>query len=134
MRTFSTLSVVCCCSPRPDAAPLLRPGIMLELHFWLLSGKHGAALRTLADPDSHASRLAAAIAILRAEYRSRVPTERLAAAAMNLTAFHKHFKHMTSLTRSALDQNHALSAYKFRMRSRRTLHSFTARGSCRWSC
>jgi AraC-like DNA-binding protein len=84
---------------RPDAAPLLRPGIMQELHYWLLSGKHGAALRALADPDSHASRLAAAIAILRAEYRSRMPVERLAAAAaMSLTAFHKHFKHMTSLT------------------------------------
>ncbi|RWC40880.1 AraC family transcriptional regulator [Mesorhizobium sp.] len=84
---------------RPDATSLLRPGIMYELHYWLLSGQHGAALRSLADPDSHASRLAAAIAILRAEYRSRVPIERLAAAAaMSLTAFHKHFKHMTSLT------------------------------------
>jgi AraC-like DNA-binding protein len=84
---------------RPDAAQLLRPGIMRELHYWLLSGKHGAALRTLADPESHASRLAATVAILRAEYRSRIPIERLAAAAaMSLTAFHKHFKHMTSLT------------------------------------
>ncbi len=84
---------------RPDAAPMLRPGIMRELHYWLLSGPHGPALRTLADPDSYAGRLAAAIAILRAEYRSRVPAERLAAAAaMSLTAFHKHFKMMTSLT------------------------------------
>lgn len=84
---------------RPDAALLLRPGIMRELHYWLLSGQHGAALRTVADPDSHASRLGAAIAILRTDYRSRVPVERLAAtAAMSLTAFHKHFKHMTSLT------------------------------------
>lgn len=84
---------------RPDATALLRPGIMRELHYWLLSGQHGAALRTLADPDSYAGRLASAIAILRAEYRSRVPVERLAAtAAMSLTAFHKHFKVMTSLT------------------------------------
>jgi len=84
---------------RPEATPFLRPGIMRELHYWLLSGQHGAALRGLAAPDSHASRLAAAIAILRDEYRSRVPVERLAsAAAMSLTAFHKHFKHMTSLT------------------------------------
>jgi AraC-like DNA-binding protein len=84
---------------RRDAIPLLRPGIMRELHYWLLSGQHGAALRALAAPDGHASRLAAAIAILREEYRSRVPVERLAAAAaMSLTAFHKHFKQMTSLT------------------------------------
>jgi AraC-like DNA-binding protein len=84
---------------RPEATPVLRPGIMWELHYWLLSGQHGAAIRALADPDSHASRLAAAIAILRAEYRSRASVERLAAAAaMSLTAFHKHFKQMTSLT------------------------------------
>lgn len=83
----------------PEAIPLLRPGIMRELHYWLLRGPHGATLRALADPDSHASRLAAAVAILRSEYRSRVPVERLAgAAAMSLTAFHKHFKGMTSLT------------------------------------
>ncbi|MBD3894656.1 AraC family transcriptional regulator [Halomonas sp. ML-15] len=84
---------------QPDAIPLLRPGIMRELHFWLLSGPHGNALRSLAAPDSHASRLATAIAIIRAEYRSRVPVERLAAeAGMSLSSFHKHFKHMTSLT------------------------------------
>src|SRR5690554_5993746 len=83
----------------PEAMPLLHPGIMRELHYWLLSGDHGADLRVLADPDSHANRLATAIAILRREYRSHVPVERLAqAAAMSLTAFHKHFKHMTSLT------------------------------------
>ncbi len=84
---------------QPEAIPLLRPGIMRELHFWLLSGPHGTVLRSLVDPNSHASRLAAAIAILRAEYRTRLPVERLAAeASMSLTSFHKHFKHMTSLT------------------------------------
>ena len=84
---------------RPNAAPILRPGIMRELHYWLLSGRHGPALRKLADPDGYAGRLASAISILREEYRSRVSVERLAAAAaMSLTAFHKHFKMMTSLT------------------------------------
>ncbi|MBP1848081.1 AraC-like DNA-binding protein [Rhizobium petrolearium] len=83
----------------PDATPIVRPGIMRELHYWLLSGPHGPALRTLADPDSYAGRLAEAIAILRSEYRARIVVERLAAAAaMSLTAFHKHFKMMTSLT------------------------------------
>ncbi len=84
---------------RPEAIPLLRPGIVQELHYWLLSGQHGAALQSIADPTSYASRLGAALAILRAEYRSRIPVERLAAAAgMSLTAFHRHFKHMTSVT------------------------------------
>lgn len=84
---------------RPEAIPMLRPGIMRELHYWLLSGPHGCALQSMADPDGHAGRLAEAIAILRAEYRSRIPVERLAsAAAMSLSAFHKHFKAMTSLS------------------------------------
>jgi AraC-like DNA-binding protein len=84
---------------RPEATPLLCPGIMGELHYWLLSGRHGAALRSLADSDSHANRLAEAIAILRAQYRSRLSVEGLAAATgMSLTAFHKHFKRITSLT------------------------------------
>ena len=42
---------------------------------------------------------AAAIAILRSEHRSRISIDRLAkAAAMGPTAFHKHFKQLTSLT------------------------------------
>lgn len=84
---------------RPDAIPLLRPGIMRELHYWLLTGPHGADLRALCDPTSHANRLAPTIAILRAEYRTRISVERLAAeAGMGLTAFHTHFKRMLSLS------------------------------------
>lgn len=84
---------------RPGAVPLLRPGILRELCYWLLTGPDAAQLRALADVNSHWSRLAAAIAILRAEFRSRVPVERLAVtASMSLTAFHKHFKYLTSLT------------------------------------
>lgn len=83
----------------PQALPVLHPPIMRELHYWLLAGTHGQALRALAVPESHASRLAAAIAILRADFRSRISLQRLArAAAMSLTAFHKHFKALTSLT------------------------------------
>lgn len=84
---------------QPEAIPLLRPGIARELHYWLVSGQHGHALRNLADPSGCADRLSAATAMLRAEYRTRIPVERLASAsAMSLTAFHKHFKQMTSLT------------------------------------
>lgn len=83
----------------PAAIPLLRPGIIRELHYWLLTGKHRAAMWNLADPNSHASRLGAAIAILRTDYRSHIPIERLAeAASMSLTAFHRNFKHMISMT------------------------------------
>ncbi|WP_437300305.1 AraC family transcriptional regulator [Sorangium sp. So ce426] len=83
---------------RPEAIPLLHPGIARELHYWLLSGPHGAALRALSLPTSSASRLAAAIAMLRAEYRTRIPVRRLAkSAGMSSTAFHVQFKQLTSL-------------------------------------
>ena len=84
---------------RPEAIPILHPGIVRELHYWLLTGPHGASLAAMTLPESHTARLAAAIAILRRDFRSRVPVERLAAAAaMSLTAFHQRFKHITSLT------------------------------------
>lgn len=84
---------------RPDAIPLLRPGIMRELHYWLLTGPHGGDLRAVCDPASQANRLAPIIAILREEYRTRISVERLAAeAGMGLTAFHTHFKRMLSLS------------------------------------
>ena len=84
---------------RPEAIPLLRPGIVQELHYWLLAGPHGATLRGLANPRGHAQRLAPALALLRAEYRERPSVQRLAAAAaMSASNFHKHFKQVTSLT------------------------------------
>jgi AraC-like DNA-binding protein len=91
---------------RPEAIPILQPGIMRELHYWLLSGPHGPALQSLGLPFSNASRLAAAIAILRAEYRSRISVSRLAkAAGMSQTAFHVHFKQLTSLTPIQFQKN-----------------------------
>jgi AraC-like DNA-binding protein len=84
---------------RPAAALLLRTGIMMELHYWLLSGLHGPALRRLALPDGQAQRIASAVKVLRAEYRSSIRVERLAAAAgMSVTTFYRHFKALTSLT------------------------------------
>lgn len=84
---------------RPEAIPVLRPAILKELHYWLLAGRHGAALRRLALPDGHAQRIARAIAILRAEFAGAVPVQRLAeAAGMSPSSFHQHFKAMTSLS------------------------------------
>ncbi len=84
---------------RPEAIPVLRPAILKELHYWLLAGRHGGALRRLALPDGHAQRIARAIAILRAEFAAPLPVERLAAAAgMSPSSFHQHFKAATSLS------------------------------------
>jgi AraC-like DNA-binding protein len=84
---------------RPEAVPVLRPAIVQEMHYWLLAGRHGAAIRRLARPDGHAQRIARAVAILRAEFAGPVPVERLAAAAgMSPSSFHQHFKAVTSLS------------------------------------
>ena len=83
----------------PASIPLLSSGIMKELLFWLLSGPHADIVRTLALPDNNASRVGRAIAKLRADYRKPLSLQLLAGeAAMELTAFHKHFKRLTSLT------------------------------------
>ncbi|MDX6804875.1 AraC family transcriptional regulator [Terrihabitans rhizophilus] len=84
---------------RSDAVPLLHEGIMRELHYWLLSGPHGENLRARCDPTSHANRLAAAVALLRTDFRSRLPIGRLAATAgMSVSGFHGHFKRLLSLS------------------------------------
>lgn len=84
---------------KPDAIPVLHAGLMKELHYWLLTGPHGTELRAIAARESISSRIGRAIAILREDFRDRIPVERLAdAAAMGLTAFHRHFKELTSLS------------------------------------
>ena len=84
---------------RPEAISLLHPGIGRELHYWLLVGRHGAALRELALPSAYAARLGAAMRVLRERYNSPLSVQELAEMAnMSVTAFHRHFKSMTSLT------------------------------------
>lgn len=84
---------------RPEAAAVLRPSIVKEMHYWLLAGRHGAAIRRLALPDSQTQRVARAVAMLRAEFARPIPVERLAATSgMSLSSFHQHFKAVTSLS------------------------------------
>lgn len=84
---------------RPEAVSVLLPGLMKELHYWLLTGPHGPQLKAMTAVDSHLSRLNRALALLRSEYQHRISIEYLArTASMSLTAFHKHFKDLTSLT------------------------------------
>lgn len=84
---------------RPAAVPVLRAPIVTEMHYWLLAGRHGAAMRRLALPDGPAARVARAVAILRAGFAGHLPVERLAAAAgMSPSSFHQHFKAVTTLS------------------------------------
>jgi AraC-like DNA-binding protein len=84
---------------RPESLEVLKDGLIREIHHWLLLGRQGLAVRQLGSPDSHARRVARAVAILRADYANPVPIERLAAAAgMSRSGFHHHFRAITSLT------------------------------------
>lgn len=84
---------------RPPSLTVLKDGLVREIHHWLLSGRYGLAIRSLGSPDSHARRIARAVAILRADYAKPVPIKRLAdAAGMSRSGFHQHFRAITSLT------------------------------------
>jgi AraC-like DNA-binding protein len=84
---------------RPAAVPVLQRQLVREMHYWLLAGRHGAAIRNLAWPGGHAQRVARAVAILRAEYARPLRVERLASeAGMSASSFHHHFRAVTSLS------------------------------------
>lgn len=83
----------------PQAVPVLHAQYVRELHYWLLCGRHGEAIRRLGWPDGHVHRVARAVAILRSEFAQPLPVERLAAAAgMSTSSFHHHFRAVTSLS------------------------------------
>jgi AraC-like DNA-binding protein len=84
---------------RPASVPVLQSQLIREMHYWLLAGRHGPAIRHLGLPDSHARRIARAVEIIRWEYTATLPVERLASVAgMSLSTFHHHFRAVTSLS------------------------------------
>ncbi len=84
---------------RPASIPVLHGPLVRELHYWLLAGRHGEAIRRLGWPDGPAQRVARAVAVLRAEFARPLPVDRLAAVAgMSPSSFHHHFRAVTSLT------------------------------------
>jgi AraC-like DNA-binding protein len=84
---------------RPSSVPVLHAQLVREIHYWLLAGRHGSAIRRLGWPDGHVQRVARAVAVLRAEFARPLPVERLAAVAgMSLSSFHQHFRSVTSLS------------------------------------
>jgi AraC-type DNA-binding domain-containing proteins len=84
---------------RPASIPVLQDQLIREMHYWLLTGRHGAGIRNLGFADSHANRIARAVAVIRAEYAKTLPVERLAVVAgMSASSFHQHFRAVTSLS------------------------------------
>jgi len=84
---------------RPASLALLQGALLRELHYWLLTGRHGQAIRTLGLADSHARRVARAVNIIRADYARPLRIEHLAQVAdMSPSSFHAHFRAITTLT------------------------------------
>ena len=84
---------------RPDALAILAAQILRELHYWLLSGPHGAAIRRLGQTDSHAARIGQAVGLLRSGFARPIRVEQLAShAGMSVSSFHEHFRAVTSLS------------------------------------
>lgn len=84
---------------RPSVLPVLQDQLVRELHYWLMAGRHGHAIRNLGVIDSHAQRIGRAVAMIRAGYAQPLGVERLAeAAGMSLSSFHQHFRAITSLS------------------------------------
>lgn len=84
---------------RPESLPVLHSQLVREMHYWLLSGRHGEAIRRLGAPESREQRISRSVAILRADFRKTLPVEQLAAeAGMGVSSFYQHFRAVTSLS------------------------------------
>lgn len=81
----------------PTDAKVLGPMLRRELHYRLLMAPFGGMLRSLLRHDSYASAVARAIAHIRGNFREPIAVPALAkGVGMSTSAFHKHFKAVTS--------------------------------------
>lgn len=80
----------------PMDSRVLEPLLWTELHYRLLKAASGAMLNQLLSIDSHASRIADAIALIRASIEKPLVVADVAAAVgMSASSFHVHFKTVT---------------------------------------
>lgn len=78
---------------------VLGSSILREIHFRLLMSPIGGMLRSLLSIDSHASRVARAIAHIRRDFRQTLSIPELAQlVGMSQSSFHGHFKQVTGTT------------------------------------
>ena len=83
----------------PAAIPVLYPGIMRELCYRLLTGPNGGEIARIALGEGDAHRVIDAVHTLVSRFAEPVRIEELASAArLSPSAFHRHFKALTSMT------------------------------------
>ena len=84
---------------RPSVMPILARQHLREMHFWLMTGKHGASIRALGQADGHAERIGRAVAMIREGFARPLRVNELAeTAGMSLSSFHQHFRAVTTLS------------------------------------
>ncbi|MGD1879073.1 MAG: AraC family transcriptional regulator N-terminal domain-containing protein [Kiloniellaceae bacterium] len=84
---------------RPASIPVLQAQLVREMHYWLLTGRHGPSIRRLGSSSGYVQRVAKAVSVLRAEFAHPLPVHRLAAVAgMSPSSFYQHFRAVTSLS------------------------------------
>jgi transcriptional regulator GlxA family with amidase domain len=83
----------------PADAAALAAGIEREILWRLLTGPQGTTVRQLGLYDSRLVHLARAISCIRKHYNEKLRVEELAAlATMSVSAFHRHFRALTTMT------------------------------------
>lgn len=84
---------------RPGEIPALAPVYEREILYRVLQGPHGGMLREIATPDTAMARVSLAIEWIRRNFAQPLRVEALAnKASMSASAFHRHFKAVTSLS------------------------------------
>lgn len=86
-------------SQDPLEASIMAPIVMKEIHFRLLTARHGGMLRQLLNRDSHASRIYKAIGQIRNNFSQTLVVAELAkSVGMSASSFHEHFKAVAGTT------------------------------------
>ncbi|WP_297839778.1 AraC family transcriptional regulator [Pseudomonas sp.] len=84
---------------RPDDIAALAPVYEREILYRILQGPHGWMLREIAATDTAMARVSRAIQRIRRDFAEPIRVETLAQyAAMSVSAFHRHFKAVTTLS------------------------------------
>ena len=83
----------------PEDIPALAPLIIREIHYLLLNGDQGEAVRQMAVNGSPMHRIADVLRTLREDFAKPLSVPALAEQArMSPSTFHQHFKQVTSLS------------------------------------
>ncbi|MBV4484965.1 AraC family transcriptional regulator [Pseudomonas sp. SWRI153] len=84
---------------RPDDIEVLAPLVIREILYRLLTGEGSSIIRQMAQADSRLNQIAKAITWLRSHYNEPCRIDDLVAiAGLSRSAFHTHFKAVTSMS------------------------------------